>query len=98
VISPIDGPPVLLLNVNPDHHHWVEVQLVGRPKSPRDAMCATAFLTANGMRQRQDVLASGSYISSNDRRLHFGLGMRRMQEAWRSTGHRAKAKRSSYLK
>jgi hypothetical protein len=30
-------------------------------------------LTANGMRQRQDVLASGSYISSNDRRLHFGL-------------------------
>jgi len=27
------------------------------------------------MRMRQDVLASGSYISSNDRRLHFGLGM-----------------------
>jgi hypothetical protein len=26
------------------------------------------------MRQRQDVLSSGSYISSNDRRLHFGLG------------------------
>jgi hypothetical protein len=74
VINPIDGPPVLLRNVNPDHHHWVEVQLVGGPKSPRDATCATAFLTANGMRQRQDVLASGSYISSNDRRLHFGLG------------------------
>ena len=74
VINPIDGPPVLLRNVNPDHHHWVEVQLVGAPKSPRDATCATAFLTANGMRQRQDVLASGSYISSNDRRLHFGLG------------------------
>jgi hypothetical protein len=26
------------------------------------------------MRQRQDVLASGGYISANDRRLHFGLG------------------------
>jgi len=26
------------------------------------------------MRQRQDVLSSGSYISANDRRLHFGLG------------------------
>jgi hypothetical protein len=74
VINPIDGPPVLLRNVNPDHHHWVEVQLVGGPQGPRDATCATAFLTANGMRQRQDVLASGSYISSNDRRLHFGLG------------------------
>ena len=74
VISPVDGPPVLLRNVNPDHHHWVELKLVGGPKSPRDATCATAYLTANGMRQRQDVLASGSYISANDRRLHFGLG------------------------
>jgi enediyne biosynthesis protein E4 len=74
VINPIDGPPVLLRNVNPDHHHWVEIGLVGGPKSPRDATCATGYLTANGMRQRQDVLASGSYIGSNDRRLHFGLG------------------------
>ena len=74
VINPIDGPAVLLRNVNPDHHHWVELKLVGGPKSPRDATCATALLSANGMRQRQDVLASGSYISANDRRLHFGLG------------------------
>jgi len=74
VINPIDGPPVLLRNVNPDHHHWVEMGLVGGPKSPRDATCATVYLQANGMRQRQDVLSSGSYISANDRRLHFGLG------------------------
>jgi hypothetical protein len=74
VINPIDGPPVLLRNVNPDHHHWVELKLVGGPKSPRDATCATVYLKANGMRMRQDVLASSSYISSNDRRLHFGLG------------------------
>lgn len=74
VINPIDGPPVLLRNVNRDHHHWVELKLVGGSKSPRDATCATAYLTANGMRQRRDVLASGSYISANDRRLHFGLG------------------------
>jgi hypothetical protein len=74
IINPIDGPPVLLRNVNPDHHHWVELSLIGGPKSPRDATCATAYLEANGMRMRLDVLASGSYISSNDRRLHFGLG------------------------
>jgi hypothetical protein len=74
IINPVDGPPVLLRNVNPDHHHWVELALVGGPKSPRDATCATVYLSANGMRQRQDVLASGSYISANDRRLHFGLG------------------------
>ncbi len=74
IINPIDGPPVLLRNVNPDHHHWVEMKLVGGPKSPRDATCATVYLKANGMRMRQDVLASGSYISANDRRPHFGLG------------------------
>jgi hypothetical protein len=74
IINPIDGPPTLLRNVNPDHHHWVEMGLVGGPKSPRDATCATVYLKANGMRMRQDVQSSGSYISANDRRLHFGLG------------------------
>jgi enediyne biosynthesis protein E4 len=74
VINPVDGPPVLLRNVSPDHHHWVELKLIGGPKGPRDATCATVYLRANGMRQRRDVLASGSYIGANDRRLHFGLG------------------------
>jgi len=74
VISPVDGPATLLRNVNPDHHHWVEMKLVGGPKSPRDAICATVYLKANGVRMRQDVLSSGSFISSNDQRPHFGLG------------------------
>ncbi|HEY3706484.1 MAG TPA: CRTAC1 family protein [Terracidiphilus sp.] len=74
VINPIDGPPVLLRNVNPDKHHWVELSLVGSGKSPKDATTATVYLKANGMRMRQDVLSSGSYISANDRRPHFGLG------------------------
>jgi hypothetical protein len=74
IINNMDKPPTLLRNVNPDHHHWIELKLVGGPKSPRDATCATVYLAANGMRMRQDVMASGSYISSNDRRLHFGLG------------------------
>jgi enediyne biosynthesis protein E4 len=74
VISPIDGPPVLLRNVNPDHHHWVELNLVGGQGSPHDAVGAKVFVKANGLRMRQDVLSSGSYISSNDKRAHFGLG------------------------
>ena len=74
VINPVDGHPVLLRNVNPDHHHWVELKLVGGPKSPRDAIGATVFLKANGMRQREDVMSGASYISSNDQRPHFGLG------------------------
>jgi hypothetical protein len=74
IINPIDGPPVLLRNVNPDHHHWVELKLEGGPRSPRDAVGATVYLTANGIRQREDVMSGGSYISSNDQRPHFGLG------------------------
>jgi hypothetical protein len=65
---------VLLKNVNPDRHHWVKLKLIGGPKSPRDAVGATVYLSANGIRQREDVMSGGSYISSNDQRPHFGLG------------------------
>jgi len=74
VINNMDGVPVLLRNVNPDHNHWVELKLIGGPKSPRDAVGATVYLSADGIRQREDVLSGGSYLSSNDMRLHFGLG------------------------
>jgi len=74
VINNMDGVPVLLRNVNPDRHHWVELKLVGGAKSPRDAVGATVYLAAGGVRQRGDVLSGGSYLSSNDMRIHFGLG------------------------
>ena len=74
VINVIDHHPVLLRNVSNDGHHWVEMKLIGGPRSPRDAIGATVYLTANGMRQRGDVLSGGSYLSSNDQRVHFGLG------------------------
>jgi hypothetical protein len=74
VINVMDGHPVLLRNVSPDHNHWIEMKLVGGPKSPRDAVGATVYVTANGMKQREDVLSGGSYLSSNDPRPHFGLG------------------------
>jgi hypothetical protein len=74
VINNMDSVPVLLRNVNPDHHHWVEIGLIGGAKSPKDAVGATVYLTAGGIRQRGDVLSGGSFVSSNDPRVHFGLG------------------------
>ncbi|WP_263355061.1 CRTAC1 family protein [Acidicapsa acidisoli] len=74
VINVIDHHPVLLGNVSDDSHHWIEMKLIGGPRSPRDAIGATVYLNANGMRQREDVLSGGSYLSSNDQRVHFGLG------------------------
>jgi hypothetical protein len=80
VINVMDGHPVLLRNVSPDKNHWLELKLVGGgktatgPGSPRDAVGAIVYVTANGMKQRGDVLSGGSYLSSNDPRPHFGLG------------------------
>ena len=74
VINCMDHVPVLLQNVNSDKHHWVGLQLLGGPKSSRDAIGAAVYLTAGGLRQRGDVMSGGSYESSNDQRLHFGIG------------------------
>jgi len=80
VINVIDGHPVLLRNVNPDKNHWLELKFVGScpthkaPCSPNDAVGTTVYVTANGMKQRGDVISGGSYLSTNDPRPHFGLG------------------------
>ena len=74
VINVMDSHPLLLRNVDKDTNHWIEFRLVGGKGSPRDAVGATIYLTANGMRQRGDVISGGSYLSNNDPRPHFGLG------------------------
>jgi len=74
VINVMDGHPVLLRNVYADKNHWLELKLIGGAQSPRDAIGATVYVTANGMRQRADVTSGGSYASTSDPRPHFGLG------------------------
>jgi len=74
VINQLNNPPALLQNVDGNHNHWVGLRLVGGAKSPRDAVGATVYLKAGGTEQRGDVISGGSYASSNDFRLHFGLG------------------------
>jgi hypothetical protein len=74
VINVMDGHPVLLRNVSPDTNHWLELKLTGDAKGPRDAVGTTVYVTANGMKHREDVLSGGSYASTSDPRLHFGLG------------------------
>ncbi len=74
VINALDGFPGLLRNVSPDKNHWIEFALTGGAKSPRDAVGATVYLTSHQIRQRGDVTSGGSYESSSDPRVHFGLG------------------------
>ena len=74
VLNNMDSTPALLRNVVKNGNHWIAFKLVGGAKSPRDAVGAAVFLTAGGFRQRGDVLSGGSYGSSSDPRVHFGLG------------------------
>jgi len=74
VINNIDATPTVLRNVMKNANHWLTLKLIGGPKSPRDAIGTKVFMTAGGIRQRADVCSGGSFGSSSDPRLHFGLG------------------------
>jgi hypothetical protein len=72
VISHVNAPAVLLRNEAPRGHHWLGVELVGR--GHRDVVGAKVVLEAGGRRQTRFSTGGGSYLSSGDRRLLFGLG------------------------
>ena len=74
VLNNVDAGPALLRNVVKNDNHWIGLKLIGGPKSPRDTIGAKVFLTAGAIRQRADVFSGGSYGSSSDPRVHFGLG------------------------
>ena len=74
VLNNMDSAPTLLRNVVKNDNHWITFKLVGSGKSPRDAIGAKVFVTTGTVRQRGDLFSGGSYASSSDQRLHFGLG------------------------
>ena len=74
VINNLDGTPTVLKNVTATGNHWIGLKLIGGPKSPRDGTGTVVYLTANGFRQRADAISGGSFASSSDPRLHFGIG------------------------
>jgi hypothetical protein len=75
VMNNIDSKPAVLRNVSAGSGHWLQLQLVGDGKAtPRDAIGATIYLTAGGIRQRADVVSGAVYCSQNDLTVHFGLG------------------------
>jgi hypothetical protein len=71
VVSAV-GAPLVLLNEG-NRNHFALVKLEGAGKN-RDAIGARVTLTAGGRRQVAERRSSGSYLSANDPRLHFGLG------------------------
>jgi hypothetical protein len=73
LIMNMNEPPSLLRNDVKGGNHWLKVLLTG-VSSNRSAIGAQVVATYGERKQAQAVLAQSSYLSVNDRRLHFGLG------------------------
>ncbi len=73
LIVDYDGHPLLLHNVSRSPNHWLGVKLVGT-RSNRDGYGARVTLKWAGGQTFADCTAAGSYCSSMDPRLHFGIG------------------------
>ena len=73
VVTTNDGPAYVLRNGTDTQNHWLTLNLVGR-KSNRDAIGAAVKITTSQGIQTATVTTCSSYLSSGDKRLHFGLG------------------------
>jgi hypothetical protein len=73
VIVNLNEPPSLLRNDLRGGHHWLKVKLIGT-KSNRSAIGARVLVRYGKKTQAQALTSQSSFYSSNDPRLHFGLG------------------------
>jgi hypothetical protein len=73
LVMNMNEPPSLLRNDVSGGGHWLKVLLVGTT-SNRSAIGARVTARYGGKSQAQEVQAQSSFYSTNDRRLHFGLG------------------------
>ena len=79
VVTTNDGSLHVLHNASPAQNHWLTLELIGH-QSNRDAIGAELkVVTAKGS-QWATVTTTGSYLSSSDKRVHFGLGSESVAE------------------
>src|SRR6266571_3654777 len=71
VVTTNEGPIYILRNDTPTQNHWLTLTLVGH-KSNRDAVGAEVKLVTAKGPQFATVTTTGSYLSSSDKRVHFG--------------------------
>jgi enediyne biosynthesis protein E4 len=90
VISNINEPVAVLQNVDKNKHHWLGVNLLGKPY--RDAVGAKVVLEVNGQKLTRTILGGGSYCSASDHRIVFGLGdatkVGKLTVTWPNSNHR----------
>ena len=72
LITNMDASPVLMRNETQSAGHWIKINLIGT-KSNRDGFGAKVEVTAGGSTRYAEARAGGSFESSHDPRVHFGL-------------------------
>ena len=73
ILTQIGGPPLLLRNDTDLGHHWLRVQLRGKPPNT-SAIGAQLRLEAGGQTQYRQVMPTRSYLSQVELPVTFGLG------------------------
>ena len=90
MITTNDGPAYLLRNDTVTSNHWLTLDLVGH-KSNRDGIGAIVKLVMPDGVQVATVTTAASYLSSSDKRVHFGLSSHamatRVEISWPSGVH-----------
>ncbi len=74
VVNNLSDRPLLLVNEARNAHHWMGLHLIGT-QSNRSAIGARITLQGASRIWVDEVRSGSSYSSSNDLRLHFGLGV-----------------------
>ena len=73
--------PEILINRSPNRNHWLLLQLTG-VRSNRDGLGARIQVTPSvGPPLYNHATTSAGYASSNDKRVHFGLGAAEMAKS-----------------
>lgn len=73
IVADCGGPPILMRNDGGNRNGWLGVGARGR-ESNRFGVGARLRATAGGRTQLREISMAGSYLSSTDLRLYFGLG------------------------
>jgi hypothetical protein len=74
LLTSCGGPARLYRKIASPHGHWIGLRLIDPALGGRDAYGAEVFVQAGGKRQWRLAQPGWGYCSSNDPRVHFGLG------------------------
>lgn len=94
LVANLEGDALLLRNDGGNKRNWLRVKVEGKQgtagngRSSRDGMGARVTITVSGKLRIAEVQTSGSVMSGNDKRVHFGLGnahtVERVEVRWLS--------------